>query len=106
MANLGRLKIMEHLLGELVPASVWDQLELTLTRAAFPSGCLAAQTKRWAEGIGVPAPLALVPLRWGCALPSPNAPGKAPNHIHMLGEYLLLLLLLSHFSRVRLCATP
>ena len=24
----------------------------------------------------------LVPLRWGCALPSPNAPGKAPNHIH------------------------
>ena len=23
----------------------------------------------------------LVPLRWGCALPSPNAPGKAPNHI-------------------------
>ena len=19
---------------------------------------------------------------WGCALPSPNAPGKAPNHIH------------------------
>ena len=21
-----------------------------------------------------------VPLRWGCALPSPNAPGKAPNH--------------------------
>ena len=22
----------------------------------------------------------LVPLRWGCALPSPNAPGKAPNH--------------------------
>ena len=26
----------------------------------------------------------LVPLRWGCALPSPNAPGKAPNHIHIL----------------------
>ena len=25
----------------------------------------------------------LVPLRWGCALPSPNAPGKAPNHIHL-----------------------
>ena len=24
----------------------------------------------------------LVPLRWGCALPRPNAPGKAPNHIH------------------------
>ena len=24
----------------------------------------------------------LVPLRWGCALPSPNAPGKAPNHTH------------------------
>ena len=24
----------------------------------------------------------LVPLRWGCALPSANAPGKAPNHIH------------------------
>ena len=24
----------------------------------------------------------LVPLRWGCALPSPNAPGRAPNHIH------------------------
>ena len=24
----------------------------------------------------------LVPLRWGCALPSPNAQGKAPNHIH------------------------
>ena len=24
----------------------------------------------------------LIPLRWGCALPSPNAPGKAPNHIH------------------------
>ena len=23
----------------------------------------------------------LVPLRWGCALPSPNALGKAPNHI-------------------------
>ena len=22
----------------------------------------------------------LVPLHWGCALPSPNAPGKAPNH--------------------------
>ena len=20
-------------------------------------------------------------LRWGCALPSPNAPGKAPNHV-------------------------
>ena len=27
-------------------------------RAAFPSACLAAQTKRWAEGISVPAPLA------------------------------------------------
>ena len=27
-------------------------------RAAFPSACLAAQTKRWAEGIRVPAPLA------------------------------------------------
>ena len=26
-------------------------------RAAFPSGCLAAQTKRWAEGIRVPARL-------------------------------------------------
>ena len=24
----------------------------------------------------------LVPLRWGCALPSPNAPGRAPNHIY------------------------
>ena len=23
----------------------------------------------------------LVPLRWGCALRSPNAPGKAPNHM-------------------------
>ena len=22
------------------------------------------------------------PLRWGCALPSPNAPGRAQNHIH------------------------
>ena len=21
-------------------------------------------------------------VHWGCALPSPNAPGKAPNHIH------------------------
>ena len=27
-------------------------------RAAFPSGCLAAQIKRWAEGIRVPGPLA------------------------------------------------
>ena len=27
-------------------------------RAAFPSGCLAAQKNRWAEGIRVPAPLA------------------------------------------------
>ena len=27
-------------------------------RAAFPSGCLAAQTKRWAEGMRDPAPLA------------------------------------------------
>ena len=27
-------------------------------RAAFPSGCLAAQTKRWAEGIRVQGPLA------------------------------------------------
>ena len=27
-------------------------------RAAFPRACLAAQTKRWAEGIRVPAPLA------------------------------------------------
>ena len=26
-------------------------------RAAFPSGCLAAQTKRWVEGIRVTAPL-------------------------------------------------
>ena len=26
-------------------------------RAAFPSGCLAAQTKRWAEGIRVPGQL-------------------------------------------------
>ena len=25
-------------------------------RAAFPSGCLSAQTKRWAEGIRVQAP--------------------------------------------------
>ena len=25
--------------------------------SAFPSGCLAAQTKRWAEGIRVPAQL-------------------------------------------------
>ena len=31
-------------------------------RAAFPSGCLAAQTKRWAEGIRVPAPLAWASL--------------------------------------------
>ena len=31
-------------------------------RAAFPSACLAAQTKRWAEGIRVPAPLALLTL--------------------------------------------
>ena len=31
---------------------------LSPPRAAFPSGCLAAQTKRWAEGIRVPAPLA------------------------------------------------
>ena len=30
-------------------------------RAAFPSACLAAQTKRWAEGIRVPAPLAGCP---------------------------------------------
>ena len=27
-------------------------------RAAVPSGCLAAQTERWVEGIRVPAPLA------------------------------------------------
>ena len=26
-------------------------------RAAFPSACLAAQTKRWAEGIRVPVKL-------------------------------------------------
>ena len=30
---------------------------LVLHLHAFPSGCLAAQTKRWAEGSRVPAPL-------------------------------------------------
>ena len=43
-------------------------------RAAFPSACLATQTKRWAEGIRVPAPLAgggtqiLYPLTRGLSL--------------------------------------
>ena len=31
--------------------------ESSTNAGAFPSGCLAAQTKRWAEGIRVPAPL-------------------------------------------------
>ena len=38
-------------------------VELCVPRAAFPSGCLAAQTKRWAEGIRVPAPLAVQETR-------------------------------------------
>ena len=33
-------------------------------RAAFPSGCLATQTKRWAEGIRVPGPLAGGGINW------------------------------------------
>ena len=33
----------------------------------------------------------LVPLRWGCALPSPNTPGRAPNHIHTVMTFLTTL---------------
>ena len=41
----------------------WRQPRAQLPRAAFPSGCLAAKTKRWAEGIrGIPRPL---PVRRG-----------------------------------------
>ena len=53
-------------------AKSWTRLSCQAKRApraAFPSGCLAAQTKRWAEGIRVPAPLAggpvpLITTRW------------------------------------------
>ena len=46
--------------------------------AAAQSGCLKGGLWRFLS----PGRQGLVPLRWGCALPSPNAPGKAPNHIH------------------------
>ena len=50
--------------------SLWGLSPIHLVQAWAQSTCpeLSAQ--------------GLVPLRWGCALPSPNAPGKAPNHIH------------------------
>ena len=44
--------------------------------SVFPSGEPGVSGDFWVSAQG------LVPLRWGCALPSPNAPGKAPNHIH------------------------
>ena len=52
--------------------------------------CTAASLACWEPGFQSwaqsPCPelsaQGLVPLRWGCALSSANAPGKAPNHIH------------------------
>ena len=45
-----------------VSEGIWVSLVAQL--AAFPSGCLPAQTKRWAEGIRVPAPLAGRGMGW------------------------------------------
>ena len=60
----------------LQPASI-----LVGRNPSLLSGVLGFQA--WAQSTcpGLSAQ-GLVPLRWGCALPSPNAPGKAPNHIH------------------------
>ena len=51
---------LRRLQGQLVTCQAWiwpldpmlDQAKRA-PRAAFPSGCLAAQTKRWAEGINL-----------------------------------------------------
>ena len=41
-----------------------------------------------------------------CHLESPNLSGEVNNYLRDWGKYNMLLLLLSHFSYVRLCATP
>ena len=69
--------------------------------SVFPSGEPGLLGAFWGSQEGCQGPFrpsgrnrgqGLVPLRWGCALPSPNAPGKAPNHIHNHPEDALFIL--------------
>ena len=56
--------------------------QLIATRKVWESK-LWKMVKAWAQSTCPElSAQGLVPLRWGCALPSPNAPGKAPDHIH------------------------
>ena len=49
----------------------------------FSPACWQLGFQAWAQSTRPElAAQGLVPLRWGCALPSPNAPGMAPNHIN------------------------
>ena len=48
--------------------------------ASQNSGLVTPRCSLLPPGSAVVSAQGLVPLRWGCALPSPNAPGKAPNH--------------------------
>ena len=47
----------------------------------FSPACWEPGFQAWAQSTCPELPAqGLVLLRWGCALPSPNAPGRAPNH--------------------------
>ena len=66
---------------EPVGYSPWGHKELGMTKrlpACWEPGFQASAQSPCPEL----SAQGLVPLRWGCALPSPNALGKAPNHIH------------------------
>ena len=57
----------------------------TPAACSFPGENARSWVQAWAQSTCPElSAQGLVPLRWGCALPSPNAPGKAPNHIHIL----------------------
>ena len=52
----------------------------------FSPACWEPGFQAWAQSPCPELPAqGLGPLRWGCALPNPNAPGKAPSHIHTWG---------------------
>ena len=58
---------------------VTEELDMT----EFSPACWELGFQAWAQSTCPElSAQGLVPLRWGCALPSPNAPGKAPNNIH------------------------
>ena len=81
--------MVTHLMGEgrLRPAEGG--------RAAFPSACLAAQTKRWAEGVATAEFSKFAGIL-----------STALSQHHLSGFERAQLEFHHHFSHVRLCATP